>query len=132
MRARSPQNKVVVLVDALDELRYHDTKDNILHWLTGCPIGDLPENVRFVLTSRPPDQALNLFCDTHKPNLDALVLALDEGEKTRADVRKHLQADAQVCAARLVVFVSPAPYWPSGREPTSLQSWILTIPSTIY
>src|SRR5262245_8889153 len=57
---RDPGAEIVVLIDALDEIRYHDVEDNILKWLTNCP--ELPSNVRIVLSSRPPDAALQMFC----------------------------------------------------------------------
>ena len=65
-----PEDRIVILVDALDETRYHDTQDNILKWLTNCP--ELPPNVRFVLSSRPPDTALLTFCEKQKPYLQTL------------------------------------------------------------
>ncbi|MHC2842870.1 hypothetical protein [Bradyrhizobium diazoefficiens] len=54
-----PDELIVILIDALDEIRYHAEAENILAWLTNCP--DLPANIRFVLTSRPSDSALDLF-----------------------------------------------------------------------
>ena len=86
-----PTKQVVVLVDALDEIRYHPTPENILLWLTNCP--ELPENVRFVLTSRPPDAAVKLFCEKQGPRLS--VLAIDE-----EDVR--VKEDVEHFAQRLV------------------------------
>ena len=65
-----PNHQLVILIDALDEIRYHQTMDNIVAWLTNCP--DLPENVRFVLTSRPPDEVLANFCEKQASRLSRL------------------------------------------------------------
>lgn len=53
-----PAARIVLLVDALDELRAHRGHDSVLDWLASCP--GLPSNVRFVLSSRP-DDALHEF-----------------------------------------------------------------------
>ena len=45
-----------MLVDALDEVRYHRSSQTLLDWLCGAP--ELPANVRFVLTSRPEEELL--------------------------------------------------------------------------
>lgn len=93
-----PTQQIVILVDALDEIRYHDTADNILKWLTNCP--ELPANVRFVLTSRPPDTALQLFCDKQAPTLRPLPIAA-ENTQVQTDVRTYvtrLTGEPQVAA----------------------------------
>jgi hypothetical protein len=82
-----PAKQIVILVDALDELRYHATPENILTWLTNCP--ELPENVRFVLTSRPPDEALNLFCEKQSPRLCQLTIA-EEDPRVKQDVEQFI------------------------------------------
>jgi WD40 repeat protein len=46
--------RIVILVDALDELRSYHGQDSILDWLATCQ--ELPSNVRFVLTSRPEER----------------------------------------------------------------------------
>jgi len=86
-----PEQQLVILVDALDEVRYHEVADNILNWLTNCP--DLPSNVRFVLSSRPPDAALRLFCDKQAARVRTMALAADD---------PRLQDDAAAYAGRLV------------------------------
>ena len=53
-----PAARIVILVDALDELRTYHGQDSILAWLATCPA--LPPNVCFVLSSRP-DDALSEF-----------------------------------------------------------------------
>jgi tetratricopeptide (TPR) repeat protein len=56
--AEAPATRIVLLVDALDELRYHSSQANLLSWLASCPA--LPENLRIVLASRP-DSVLDRF-----------------------------------------------------------------------
>ncbi len=55
LRAECPAERIVVFIDGLDELRYRPASGSVLDWLAGCP--PLPENVRFVITSRE-DEAL--------------------------------------------------------------------------
>jgi hypothetical protein len=74
LQRTDPKQQIIILIDALDEIRYHSTPENILAWLTNCP-DELPENIRFVLTSRPPDEALKLFCAKQAPRLSDLVIA---------------------------------------------------------
>jgi hypothetical protein len=40
----------VILIDALDELRYRPIGNTVLDWLNWCP--ELPSNVRILVTSR--------------------------------------------------------------------------------
>jgi WD40 repeat protein len=54
--AEAPDARLVILVDALDELRYHPAGESALDWLASCP--ELPVNVRFILTSRPDERLL--------------------------------------------------------------------------
>ncbi|MFX1411946.1 MAG: hypothetical protein ACFFA6_16485, partial [Promethearchaeota archaeon] len=83
--------RIVILVDALDETRYHDVAENILAWLTDCP--ELPANVRFVLSSRPPDVALLTFCERQKPYLRSLTIEPDN---------RHVQDDVRVYVRQFV------------------------------
>ena len=48
-----PTARIVVAVDALDELRYYQGQESLLSWLAACP--ELPPNLRFILTSRPEE-----------------------------------------------------------------------------
>ena len=54
-----PAERIVILVDGVDELRYREGEENLLDWLTNCP--PIPENVRILITSRPPQGLLNNF-----------------------------------------------------------------------
>ncbi len=82
-----PKDRIVILVDALDEIRYQDITENILAWLTNCP--DLPPNVRFVLSSRPPDEEIKLFCDKQAPHLSRLTIA-EEDLHVKGDIEQFL------------------------------------------
>lgn len=57
--AGQAHRNIIVLVDALDELRYQDSESSLLKWLTNCP--ELPSNLRLILTSRPDDDLLRSF-----------------------------------------------------------------------
>ncbi len=72
---------LVILIDALDELRYHSQPESLLDWLEG--LGDLPENIRFVLSSRDDEALLGAFCRAqehrlHKIDLDTSLDAEDD------------------------------------------------------
>jgi hypothetical protein len=79
--------QITILVDALDEIRYHPNPENILTWLTNCP--EIPENVRFVLTSRARDEALGLFRDKQSERLAEFSIAEDD-QRVQEDVRKFI------------------------------------------
>lgn len=85
-----PDKRIVILIDALDEIRYQPTTENILVWLTNCPA--LPENIRFVLSSRPPDGALKLFCRKQADRLSEL--AIDENDA-------YVKQDVETFVAKL-------------------------------
>jgi len=90
-----PENQVVVLIDALDELRYHRAAGGartVLDWLIDCPEDALPANVHFVLTSRPPDGQLVTLIEKHS-KLRRLTI---DSEDSR------VQIDIRTYAARLV------------------------------
>jgi hypothetical protein len=86
-----PAKQIVVLIDALDEIRYHPTAGDILAWLTNCPA--LPENIRFVLTSRPPDEALGLFRTKQGEWLAELPIA---------ETDKNVNQDVQIFVTKLI------------------------------
>ena len=88
MLKRDPNGQIVILVDALDELRYHDTEQTLLSWLTNSP--KLPRNVRFVLTSRPPDIAVAAFGEKQKPYLRTLTIA-SQDNRVRTDLQNYIK-----------------------------------------
>ena len=82
-----PADLIVILIDALDEVRYQATADNLLTWLTNCP--ELPDNIRFVLSSRPPDEAVKLLYAKQAAVL--CQLAITEGDaRVDADVQQFV------------------------------------------
>jgi len=92
LQRTEPAGQIVVLIDALDEIRYHpDVADDILTWLTNCPA--LPDNIRFVLTSRPHDEAVELF----RAEQESLVSEITIGAEDPLVVR-----DVERFATRLV------------------------------
>ncbi len=78
-----PQRQIVVLVDALDELRYQDSELSLLKWLTSCP--ELPANLRFVLTCRPDDDLLRAFRGSQQGRIQEIAIAEED-----PDVEKDL------------------------------------------
>jgi len=91
LQRTDPAGRIVVLIDSLDEIRYHDVADNIVTWLTNCPA--LPHNIRFVLTSRPHDEAVELF----QAEQESLVREITIGAEDPLAVR-----DVERFATRLV------------------------------
>lgn len=91
LRRTDPTGRIVVLIDALDEIRYHDVAGNIVTWLTQSPA--LPDNIRFVLTSRPNDEAVELF----RAEQESLVCEITIGAEDPLAVR-----DVERFATRLV------------------------------
>ncbi|WNM59732.1 WD40 repeat domain-containing protein [Candidatus Nitrospira allomarina] len=83
-----PSQQIVILVDALDEIRYHQATDNLLTWLTNAP--ELPPNVRFVLTSRPPDGAVSTFQDKQTSWVRPFELQESDG-RVQQDLESYLK-----------------------------------------
>jgi hypothetical protein len=112
LKKQKPEARIVILIDALDELRYHDRKDNILQWLTNFPIGDLPDNVCFVLTSRPPDMSLKHFVDTKQQHVQSLYLEISkEPVAVSSSIQTHLAEDAVAYANKLAKEETLEQYW---------------------
>ena len=74
---------ILILVDSLDEALAFDGRFTIPHMLATC--GNLPFNVRFLLTTRPEDRVLNLF-RYWKPR----ILYADDPQNQQ-DIRKFIQ-----------------------------------------
>lgn len=108
LRRTGSQEKIVILVDAIDELRYQPGGDNILKWLAGCP--ELPANVRFVLSSRPDEELLAVFRGAQAAWLRELPLPTDKAQQARdpqgyAAVQADLQGYAEGLAGQPQVSV---------------------------
>ncbi len=88
--AEQAAERIVILVNALDELRYLPGGESLLDWLVGCP--ELPNNVRFVLTSRPDPALLDGFRQSQAGWLRELSVH-PENSKVQDDLRR--------CARRL-------------------------------
>jgi hypothetical protein len=87
LRQLDPNQRIVVLVDALDELRYRDAEKSLLKWLADCP--ELPSNLRFILTSRPDDALLNNFRGSQQPWLHQMAIKEEVFEEDFM-VQEHL------------------------------------------
>jgi len=78
---QNSKQQIVVLVDALDELRYRDPELSLLRWLADCP--ELPANLRFVLTSRKDDALLNHFRGAQQSRIQELKIEEEDPEVTK-------------------------------------------------
>ena len=100
--ADSPDQLLVVLIDAIDELRYQPQEDSLLHWLENCPA--LPANVRLVITSRPDDDLLRTFRDRQSDRIQEFPLdfqASGQREKILSDLQtyaRHLATPPAIAA----------------------------------
>ncbi len=80
-----PEVRIVVLVDALDELRYSPAEPDILRVLRALP--EVPSNLRFVISSRP-----EAFLGRLLSRSDAHELLLDvAGVENQADLRAYTE-----------------------------------------
>ena len=86
LRRLQPDARIVVLVDALDELRFSDQQESLLDWLANCP--PLPENVRIVLTSRPSLGSLAVFAERRKDCLATLGIETGD-QRVIDDIRSY-------------------------------------------
>ena len=73
-----PDARIVILVDALDELRYQSGDESALNWLSGCP--ELPANVRFLLATRPDARLLEGFRSRQRAALHEEAIDADPRE----------------------------------------------------
>jgi hypothetical protein len=80
-----PDERAVILIDALDEQWSQAHEGSIMQWLENAP--ELPSNLRIVLASRPADAALATFRARQKPWLSELTISPD-AESVRRDVRR--------------------------------------------
>jgi tetratricopeptide (TPR) repeat protein len=78
---------IVVMIDALDDVRFQNALSGptIVKWLESC--GELPSNVRVIIASRP-DRLLDQFIVRQQPSLRELEMI---SEATRASVRDDVR-----------------------------------------
>lgn len=111
---QDPAARIVVLVDALDEIRYGLRGEDVLAWLTSCP--ELPSNVRFVLTSRPDADLLSSFRAVKGSEIVELAIDPDaEGDRDsiREDLHRYLDrfaAEPAVTEAMVAYEVEPTSF----------------------
>ncbi len=89
-----PEKQIVILVDALDEVRYQHSGEDLLHWLANLP--PLPGNIRFVLTSRPDDELLRTLREKQAAQLAEIFLDI-----TIPELRVDIEGDLSTYARRL-------------------------------
>jgi hypothetical protein len=83
----NPKARIVVLVDALDELRYSPAEEGVLRAL--CKMPDMPHNLRFMVTSRR-EKFLDKLIDRN----DARELPLAvRSEENRQDLKDYAEAN---------------------------------------
>lgn len=83
-----PDEKVVVLLDGLDELRFRDAATDVGSWLTSNQA--LPANLRVVVASRPDAPLVRQLKLGHKSSLRHLHIESDQSE-VRHDVEGYLR-----------------------------------------
>ncbi len=83
----SPGDRILVFVDALDELRFTSTRPNVLDWLATCP--ELPGNVRVIVSSRADDRLLERFRSSQAPWLVEEVIDATS-EQVREDLDRYV------------------------------------------
>ncbi|MEW2258459.1 hypothetical protein [Streptomyces sp. NPDC047869] len=103
LAAQDPEARIVILLDALDEIADDDTvepRKRLLHWLARSP--ELPGNVRVVVTSRP-HSGLRLFRSAREEQLTEVVIDAGSPEVV-ADLRSYadrvLETDAVLAMER--------------------------------
>ncbi|KPQ42318.1 MAG: hypothetical protein MPEBLZ_03142 [Candidatus Methanoperedens nitroreducens] len=82
-----PNARIVILIDAMDELRYFPSRDNILRWLISCPL--LSPNIRIVITSRP-EELLNILRQSKKEWLKEETIDT-RSDEVQADLRRYTE-----------------------------------------
>ncbi len=111
---------VVILIDALDELRYHPCEQDVLRWLE--TLSALPDNIRFVLTSRPDDALLRGLRDRQGGQLREIAVRTERPEM-RAALDRDVQAYArQWLAQQEVARALENSDWPPDQQTAFLEA----------
>lgn len=88
LEREEPAASIVIIVDALDEIRPSPEHRSLLDWLATCP--KLPANVKFVLTSRN-DADLRLFRAAKSDAIQELTIDLQRQE-VQTDIETYLES----------------------------------------
>ncbi|MET7892012.1 hypothetical protein [Streptomyces mirabilis] len=103
LAAQDPEARIVILLDALDEIADDDTTEprkGLLHWLARSP--ELPANVKVVITSRP-HSGLRLFRAAREDRLTEVVIDAGSAQVVNdlhAYADRVLERDAVIAAER--------------------------------
>jgi hypothetical protein len=89
---QQPDLRLVFLVDALDELRYHPEGTQFLSWLASLPL--LPANLSFLLTSRDDPALLSELRSRLGQNLIEMPL-LSQPSQVQEELRRYAARLAQ-------------------------------------
>jgi WD40 repeat protein/energy-coupling factor transporter ATP-binding protein EcfA2 len=117
---QDPHARIVILLDALDEVRYGLRGENVLSWLASCP--PLPANVQIVLTSRPDPDLLGSFRRAKASELQELTIdpeAEEDRDRIQEDLRQFLgrfSAEPAVARALKIHEVQPASFVDEARS----------------
>lgn len=98
--ARQYDGELIFLLDGLHEWLDVDSEEDILHWLTNHT-GNIPDNVRFVLTTRPPDDRWLTFMRRHQTSLRHLSFERDDQLGKKPLFHNQLDRDVRQYAERL-------------------------------
>ena len=118
-----PDARIVILIDALDELRYQkpgeqrdqQPDEGLLAWLESLP--ELPDIIRIVMTSRPADAMLALLRQKQRPYLRELTISATD---------QLVKGDLETYAKRLVEPPSiRGALAAAGREPAAFVTEIV-------
>lgn len=83
-----PSARLVILVDAVDELAFGESEGNLLEWLANGP--DLPSNVRIVVSCRPAYRQLDKFAERRRGALRNLPLDAHD-PRVQEDVSRYAE-----------------------------------------
>jgi WD40 repeat protein len=76
LAAKHPGERVVVLLDGLDEVRFRDGTTDVARWLTGHQ--QFPSNLRIVVASRPDNPLLSGLRIGHEASVREVLITADE------------------------------------------------------
>jgi WD40 repeat protein len=85
LRRQAPDDRVVILLDGLDELRLRDAPLDVGRWLNGQP--ELPANLRLVVASRN-DERLGTLRQNHEDSLTTVDASLNAAPDVRSYAAK--------------------------------------------